>query len=127
MRKIIITALLLSVMAWTLPREVHAEENGIKVVLKDGFYGGLVGALVGGALLAFRDHPENHIDLVAKGAAVGVIGGVVFGFYQVSQSFAEIEDGTVTVSVPTPQIVIDSDPWGSKNTQVRGNLFTWRY
>ncbi len=127
MRLFIVIALMMSIMGWTLPRDSHAEESGVKIILKDGFYGGMVGALVGGALLAFKDNPEDHLDLVAKGAAIGVIGGVAVGFYQATQSFAKIEDGTITVSVPTPQITIDSDPWGSKNTLVRGNLFTWRY
>ena len=127
MRKFIVAALLISFIGWTLPSEARAEENGVQVILKDGFYGGLVGALVGGALLAFRDDPGDHLDLISKGAAIGVIGGVTFGVYQTTQSVAELEDGTVIVSVPTPQITIDSDPWGSKKTVVRVNLFTWRY
>ena len=80
MRKVILTALLLSFIGWIFPSQVQAQEDGIQIILKDGFYGGLVGALVGGALLAFRDDPGEHIDLVAQGAAIGVIGGVAFGF-----------------------------------------------
>ena len=74
MRKVILTALLLSFIGWIFPSQVQAQEDGIQIILKDGFYGGLVGALVGGALLAFRDDPGEHIDLVAQGGKVLFVG-----------------------------------------------------
>ena len=79
MRKLLVLLVLFGLIAWTLPQKANARENDFKIVLKDGFYGGLVGALVGGAILAFKDEPGDHLDLITKGAAIGLQPGS-FGF-----------------------------------------------
>ena len=114
-------------ITWILTQAVHARENDFKIVLKDGFYGGLVGALVGGAILAFKDEPGDHLDLITKGAAIGVIGGVAFGLYEISNSMAELEDGKMSVGVPTPQIRINSLGSGVSEVEVDIHLFRWRF
>jgi hypothetical protein len=128
MRRILFAALTIILMAGVIPNPAGAQDVGIKVVFKDGIYGGLAGTLVGGALLAFRNHPEDHLDLIAKGAAIGVITGVAYGFYDASRSsVAELESGTVYVGFPTTQFYFDSGPAGKNPLAARLNLFTWRY
>ncbi len=127
MRKIIVITLLLSLAHWILPGKAATEENTFKVILKDGFYGGLVGALAGGAVLAFKDDPEDHLDFISKGAAIGVIGGVTFGLYQGTRSTVELEKETVTVTLPAPLIYVDSGSSIANGVGLRINLFTWRY
>ncbi len=79
-----------------------AEENAMGEVFKDGFYGGLAGALVGGAILAFKDEPADHLNYIAYGAAAGVLVGTVYGLASVSRAFAEVENGNVYVNLPLP-------------------------
>ncbi len=78
-----------------------AAENSIKTVFEDAFYGGLVGGLVGAALLAFTDHPSDHLDYIAYGAAGGVLVGTTYGAITATRSLAEYEKGQVKFSMPT--------------------------
>lgn len=75
----------------------------MKEVFKDGLYGGLAGALVGGAVLAFTNDPGDHLNYIAYGAAGGVLAGTVYGIASVSRAFAEIERGRLYVNLPSPQ------------------------
>jgi hypothetical protein len=127
MRRIIIVVLIAALGGWWFPKTAAAQDGGSKIIFKDGIYGGLAGTLVGAALLAFRDHPKDHLDLVAKGAAVGVIAGVAFGFYDTSRSVAELENGNVYVRIPAPRYDIETGPTGKNSFGARVNLFTWRY
>lgn len=109
------------------PRSAIAQDSGFKVLFKDVIYGGLAGAVVGVALLAFSDKPGDHLDYIAKGAAVGVIAGAAFGLYDASTSVAELEGHTLTVGLPAPELTFDRDLTGHSRTRVDTRLFTWRY
>lgn len=78
-----------------------AAENSIKTVFEDAFYGGLAGALVGAALVVFTDHPSDHLDYIAYGAAGGVLVGTTYGAITTTRSLAEFENGQVKFSMPT--------------------------
>ena len=78
-----------------------AAENEFKTIFEDAFYGGLVGGLVGAALMVFTDHPSDHYDYLAYGAAGGVLVGASYGVITTSRSLAEYEDGQVKFSMPT--------------------------
>lgn len=78
-----------------------AEENAMKTIFQDAFYGGLAGGLVGAALLAFADKPSDHLQNIGIGAGVGVIIGATYGAVSTSRSFAEYENGKVKFAVPT--------------------------
>ena len=127
MRTTILMILLIAFINGIFPEEAAARDDGFKIVLRDVIYGALVGALVGGALLAFRENPEDDLDLIVKGAAVGVFAGVAFGIYQATQSVAELEGGIVTVGLPTPLITVDSGPLNLNSIGMGASLFTWRY
>ncbi len=62
MRKMIVALLLIGTMGWWIPNQAAAAENNFESSLKDGFYGGLAGALVGGAILVFKDDPGDHLN-----------------------------------------------------------------
>lgn len=79
-------------------------------VLIDGFYGGLAGALVGAAFMAFKENPGDHLDDIAIGAGVGVIAGTLYGVGRAARAFAEVQDGKLTVQMPT--IRFDLEPVG---------------
>lgn len=84
---------------WAVP--AGAQENPLKVILEDAFYGGVIGTLIGGAMLAFPKHPGDHLEYIGYGAATGIIAGTVFGTVTVSRSFAEVDKGKVRFALPT--------------------------
>ena len=127
MRTTILMILLMAFISGIFPEKAAAQDDGFKIVLRDVFYGALVGALVGGALLAFREDPKDDLDLIIRGAAIGVFAGVAFGLYQATQSVAELEGGIVTVGLPTPLITVDSGPLNLNSIGMGASLFTWRY
>ena len=46
-------------------------------------YGALAGTLVGAAGLAFTDRPGDNLNLVARGASIGLYAGIFLGLYVV--------------------------------------------
>ena len=78
-----------------------AEENAVKSIFQDVFYGGLSGGLVGAAILAFTKHPSDHLDFIGYGAAGGALVGVTYGAVAATRSLAEVENGKVKFSMPT--------------------------
>lgn len=93
-------------------RESAGRDNAMEEVLVDGFYGGLAGALVGAAFMAFKDHPGDHLNDIAVGAGVGVIVGTLYGIGKATRAFAELQDGVLTVQMPT--IRFDLEPVGKR-------------
>ena len=100
---------LFAVTSWSLP--CFAAENDVKEIFQSAVYGGLTGVVVGAAVLGFTHKPGDHLDYMGYGAAAGVLAGTAFGFYKVTKSLAEIENGKVKFAVPT--IVPD---FGSSNS-----------
>lgn len=79
----------------------YASDNVVKDTFESAFYGGLVGTLVGGALLVFTKHPSDHLDYLAYGASGGVLLGTGFGIIRSAKSLAEYENGKVKFAIPT--------------------------
>ena len=90
MKKLVLTFMLALALA-APPTETLAATQ-LQVVAEDSLWGALIGALVGTAALAFRDHPGDHLDLISRGAAVGLVCGVGFGFYEISPVFYGYRD-----------------------------------
>ena len=90
MKKLVLMVLLALVLA-APPTETYAASQ-LQVVAEDTLWGALIGALVGTAALAFRDHPSDHLDLITRGAAVGLVCGVGFGIYEISPVFYGYRD-----------------------------------
>lgn len=90
MKKLIVSAVL-ALSLISLPAESYAASQ-LQVVAEDTMWGAVIGGLVGTAALAFRDHPSDNLDLIYKGASVGLICGVAFGFYEISPVFYGYRD-----------------------------------
>jgi len=89
-----------------------AADSAFKNIFEDAFYGGLVGALAGGALLVFTNKPGDHLDYVYYGAAGGVLAGAAYGVAKSSKSLVSMEDGNVKFAMPT--IVPEFQETGAK-------------
>jgi hypothetical protein len=82
---LIILSLCLAFFA--LPVQSQAAQT-LEVVLQDSLWGAGIGGLVGGATLAFMDHPGDHLARIYQGAAIGIICGVAFGVYEIRPMFS---------------------------------------
>lgn len=102
--------LLLSMLVSLSPGAAQARTSAMEEVFVNGFYGGLAGALVGAAFMAFKEHPGDHLNDIAIGAGVGVIAGTLYGIGKATRAFAEIQDGKMTVQMPT--VRFDLEPVG---------------
>ena len=103
-----LAALILTV--WSVPS--HAEEAGFGTIFSNALYGGLSGALVGAAVMAFTKKPGDHLDYIGYGAAGGVLAGTAYGLVKTAKALAELDNGTVKLAMPT--IVPDYIPAGAK-------------
>lgn len=54
---------------------------GVRDFITTAGKGILVGATLGVVSLAFEDHPEDSWNNVARGASLGLYGGIAYGFY----------------------------------------------
>ncbi len=95
-KTVLVLALILS-----MSLSVAFAETKSSVILKGTGYGAIVGTLVGAAVMAFTDDPGDNLDYLYKGAAVGAIGGMLYGFYE-AETFATIdENGNIKFAMPT--------------------------
>jgi len=89
----------------------RAKDDPLGGVLVDGFYGGLIGALLGTAVMVMTDHPSEHEKYITTGAALGVIGGTAYGLYKVSRYAAiTIDQGRVAWRIPSIQTNVQAVP-----------------
>lgn len=106
-----------------------AADDTVREVFTDAFYGAGLGALVGGAFMAFTKKPVDHFNYIGYGAASGVIAGTAYGLAKSARAFAEVENGKVKVAFPTiiPEII--SSPNSKQNViawkadLIRGTFF----
>lgn len=86
-----------------------AQDDTIREVFVDAFYGAGIGALIGGALTVFTKHPSDHIqNNLIYGAATGVLAGTAYGLAKSARAFAEVENGRVKIALPTiiPELLV---------------------
>ncbi len=85
MKKLVtILAFVLAVAAFPCSSPAAGPDNpSLDVVLYDSLVGAGIGALAGTATLAFMDHPGDHMERIVQGAAIGMLCGMVFGFYEI--------------------------------------------
>ncbi|MFQ5559450.1 MAG: hypothetical protein ACE5FU_02540 [Nitrospinota bacterium] len=84
----------------------HAEaQSDVEVVLKDSFYGGLLGTLVAGGILLTKDKPGDNLNYLSTGAGIGILGGAVYGLVTLSRgSILEISGGNLSLHLPDIQV-----------------------
>ena len=85
------------------PYYARAEENKMKNVFMDTFYGMAAGALIATAISLTQKDPNWGAN-VGTGAAVGGIAGALFGVVTEMRYMANIKDGQVHVSIPSISI-----------------------
>src|SRR4051812_5249338 len=87
-------------VSWSGP--CLADDGAFKEIFKDSIYGGLTGALVGGAALIFAKKPADHLQYIGYGGAAGVMVGASYGLVKTTKSLAELDDkGKVRFALPT--------------------------
>jgi len=94
-------AVLLSVLIVGWSKCGFAEEDRVKEVLMDSLYGGLAGVVVGAVVLAFTKKPGDHLEYMAYGAAGGALAGTTYALVKCPKPLAELDNGKVTIGVPT--------------------------
>jgi len=127
MTKPIRWTILIGMLVCLFGGEAWASEDEFSKVFTDGVYGGLAGALVGGAMLAFKEDPGDHLNYLTYGAAIGVFVGTAFGLISASRSMAEIENSRIVFHPPIPQIMLDTSPAERHGVTFGLDLLTFRY
>jgi hypothetical protein len=104
-------AIVVSVLMLLSPaiQKAHAGSSGdpMRDVVVDSLYGAVAGALIGAATLAFVEHSDEHDDNIKIGAGAGLILGATYGTFKLYKGLAQIEDGVLTVQIPTVQWTVD--------------------
>ncbi|MBI5453750.1 MAG: hypothetical protein HY956_03890 [Deltaproteobacteria bacterium] len=84
---------------------VARAEDVMQQTMRDALYGGVVGALVGAAVLLLTDNPDDHLSYIPTGAGIGILAGAAYGVatsgMMITSSAAEVEDGKITFNMPT--------------------------
>ncbi|MCM0083224.1 hypothetical protein L4X63_16690 [Geomonas sp. Red32] len=124
-KRILVSMLLVATLA--TPALAEQQENAFKTVFQDAFYGGLSGALVGAALLAFTKQPGKHLDYMGYGGAGGVLVGATYGIVSVSRSLAEIENGRVKFAMPSLMPELREGTRGTSSVMVTAQLIRGRF
>lgn len=78
-----------------------ADANRLKSFLKASAWGTVIGAGVGAVSLAFENKPSDHSGNIARGASLGLYGGIAYGL-------ANLNDGAAPP--PRPSEVRASSP-----------------
>jgi hypothetical protein len=90
------TAMLIAFSALGLPSQSRADAGRDFIVSCS--YGVLAGTLVGAATLAFSDRPGDNLNKVARGASLGLYGGILLGAFVVFGGPAEDEDAAAQLN-----------------------------
>lgn len=101
-----ITVVLLAALFFASTASVaRAEDDTMQVVLKDSLYGGVIGALIGTAIVLVTDDPEDNLEYIPTGAGIGIIAGAAYGIAStgVVQSISEVDatSGEFALNMPT--------------------------
>lgn len=97
-------------------------------VLVDGFYGGLIGALVGAGVMVLTDDPGDHTQYMVTGAGIGVIVGTLYGVSKIARhAMVDVDQGRVTWRVPRIEPMVDLGPDGAPEVSVSADLLRVRF
>jgi hypothetical protein len=109
-------------------KRCFAEEDRLKEVLTDSLYGTLAGVVVGAVVLAFTNKPGDHLDYLGYGAAGGALAGTTYALVKCPKPLAELDNGKVTIGVPTimPDIR-DTNSKGQKPVVILAELFRGKF
>ena len=75
-----------------LTREEKSELTGTRKQLATIVFAGLAGAILGLSTLSFYGRPQEHLDNIAIGGALGIIAGTIYSTYKVAKSPYDVYD-----------------------------------
>src|SRR3990172_13328610 len=105
--RVIALSVLISFAAiFCAPSHSKAEDNHMRTIFMDTFYGMAAGALIASAISLTQDDPDWGGN-VGAGAAIGGIAGAFFGVVTEMRYVATIDDGRLRVSVPSVGVSVD--------------------
>jgi len=84
----------------------RGEENQMKTIFMDTFYGMAAGALIATAVSLTQDDPDWGAN-VGAGAAIGGIAGALFGIATEVKYMASLEDGHMSLGMPSLSARVD--------------------
>ena len=91
-------------LIFATPQRAQAQAN-LEIVFIDSLWGGGIGAVSGLALWAWKDQKSAEVtSMIARGAAVGVFGGMMFGLYEIGQGGSVQDDMFNAQQETTPSI-----------------------
>ena len=80
-------------------------DEAMKHTLRSSLYGGVIGAIVGSAIVLLTDDPDDHLEYIPTGAALGVLAGAAYGLatgeFIYDRSAIVVEDGKFALRLPT--------------------------
>ncbi|MBI5885615.1 MAG: hypothetical protein HZB85_03415 [Deltaproteobacteria bacterium] len=102
-KKTVIVSLLASFIFVSTVPAAFAADDALKTTVNDALYGGLLGGLVGTAVMLLANKPTDHLNYIPTGAALGILFGAAYGLATSGtvQSVGEIEGNKFTLHVPT--------------------------
>ena len=93
-------------LIFATPQQSQAQAN-LEIVFIDSLWGGGIGAVSGLALWAWKDQKSAEVtSMIARGAAVGVFGGMLFGLYEIGQG-SSVEDDMFNAQQETTPSIFD--------------------
>ena len=107
MKRIFLAVLIFLASGSGFAPPAQAEENAVKEIFTDGFYGGLAGALVGTAFMALTKHPGDHLEDIAIGSGIGILAGTAYGVVRSGRALVEIDGGGMRVQVPAIEVRLE--------------------
>src|SRR4030065_2342951 len=97
--RFIALSILISFAAITFaPSQSKAEENQMRTIFMDTFYGMAAGTLIASAITLTQED-QNWGRNVGTGAAIGGIGGALFGIFTEGRYAATVDEGELHVSL----------------------------
>lgn len=127
-KKLTTVVLVSSFLVFTSP-SVSLGRDVFDTTLKGTVYGGIIGTLIGAAILAFTDKPGENLAYLAYGAGAGIIAGAAVGLAHSSRAMIEVKDKRVCLNMPEVNTEISGkDKYSGKMDVVgRINLFQYNF
>jgi hypothetical protein len=118
---------LVSALLVALPEPARAANTEMGDVLVDGFYGGLIGALVGAGVMV-SPTTRRPPQYMTTGAGIGVIAGTVYGLSKVArEAMINVDRGHLAWHIPAIEPAVTSIPGETPRVTVSASLVRVRF
>jgi len=107
-----------------VPSHSKAEENHMRTIFMDTFYGMAAGTLIASAITLTQED-QNWGRTVGTGAAIGGIAGALFGIFTEVRYAATVDEGKLYVSLPTVGVIADNKAGGQP--LYTAGIFTYKF